>query len=338
MGTALLLVGLLLGCGDDAPLSPGPSDALDQLLATPRSEEIATVLADLALRTPAGSASDLSVLETRSETFADLSLVSYPSEGRLQYGVVATPKTAGPFPILLYNHGGDGGLSPEELDHPLAAAFVQVAPSFRSEPVRWYGTNYTSEGDASPWDRDVDDALNLFACARDLPQVDEGRAIALGASRGGGVSLLAAARHPEWFQAVVDVYGPTDLFDPVWRPIADSLAAGGTDPRPGMDFFRNEVLVPYLAGSLSLAGARSELIRRSSLYFADRLPPTQIHHGDADLVVPPSQSARLADRLQSLGRSFEYFVYPAAGHTFPLGPEQIPRMLLFVNDHVQAAG
>ena len=102
------------------------------------------------------------------------------------------------------------------------------------------------------------------------------------------------------------------------------------------DFFKNDILLPYLAGSLELADARSELIRRSPLYFADRLPPVQIHHGTEDDVVPPSQSARLAGKLETLGSWHQYFTYPGAGHEFPLGLDQIPRMLLFVENLLRA--
>jgi dipeptidyl aminopeptidase/acylaminoacyl peptidase len=331
------LLFLLAACGDDSVLAPTRQDLVDRLFSPPRASEVASALEMFAGRRIQSAPDGLTIVDTRSESFADLSLVSYRSTDGLRiYGVIAAPKEPGSYPILLYNHGGDNGLSPAELNHPLAAGFVQVASSFRSEPVRWYGTEYRSDGPASPWDRDVDDALILFANARDWLEGDPDRAMVLGASRGGGVALLAAARRPDWFRGAIDIFGPTDLFDPVWRPMADSLAAGGSDTRPGMDFFRDDIVLPYLDGSLSLVDARLGLIRRSSLYFADRLPPVQIHHGEEDNVVPPSQSARLAEKLESLGSFHEYFTYPDMGHEFPLGPLQIPRIILFAENLLRA--
>ena len=326
---------LLLGCGGESPVSPpDPRALVDTLLRPPHDDEVATVAAEFDDRPYTDSPGGLEVLETRPGTYADLSLVSYRCDGLRIYGVISRPKAPGTYPLVLYNHGGDRGMGPSDLDHPLAAGFVQAASSFRSEAVRWFGVEYRSDGSPSPWDRDVDDALALLECAGDLPGVDATRALTLGGSRGGGVSLLAAARRPDRFRCVVDVFGPTDFFDPFFRAIADSLAAGGNDSRPGMAFLKEALILPYLSGSLSLPAARSELIRRSALYFADRLPPTQIHHGADDEVVPISQSDRLADRLSRLGRPFEYFQYPGAGHDGILAPEMIPRVLTFIQKYL----
>ena len=330
-GIWAVLAGLifLAGCGTDPSTGPpNTGDLLDPLLAPSAAAEIAAVITELEGRTyPAGT---LQFLETRSGTFADLSLVAYESAGHTIYGVLSQPKAAGTYPLVLYNHGGDNGMSATELDHPLAAGFVQAASSFRSEAVRWFGTDYQSEGTPSPWDRDVDDALVLLASAIQLPNVDPSRVWTVGGSRGGGVSLLAAIRLPDRFLGVVDVFGPTDFFDPAFRPAVDTLAAGGTDGRPGTEFLKETVLLPYLSGALSLAEGRQAMIRRSAMYFADRLPPVQVHHGTADNVVPISQSERLVARLRELGKPVEYYAYPGMGHEDVLGPEQIPRILAFV--------
>ncbi|MDP6775976.1 MAG: prolyl oligopeptidase family serine peptidase [Candidatus Latescibacteria bacterium] len=327
---------LLVACGSEDPLAPDDTVArLDALLAEPTTSEIAAALSELDAKSPVCDAGGLQVLEQSQQGFADLSLVSYRSGGLRIYGVIARPKAPGRYPLLLYNHGGDGGIDPTELDHPLAGGFVQVASSFRDEAVHWFGTDYRSDGPASPWDRDVDDALVLLECARGLPEADTTRTVVLGGSRGGGVSLLAAARRPDRFRCAIDIYGPTDFLDPAFRGIADTLAAGGSDSRPGMDFLKSTLLTPYLEGTVPLATARAALIRRSSIYFAGRLPPTQVHHGTMDLVVPITQSDRLAARLEDLGKPFEYYRYPGAGHEFPLGPDQIPRMLAFISKHLQ---
>ncbi len=331
-----ILVGILLvACGSEDPVAPDDTRSrMDALLAEPTAGEVASVLSDLEARSPTCDPAGLEILESSEQTFADLSLVSYRSDGLRIYGVIARPKLPGTYPLLLYNHGGDDGLGSTELDHPLASGFIQVASSFRDEAVHWFGTDYLSDGPGSPWDRDVDDALVLLECALRLPEADTTRVVVLGGSRGGGVSLLAAARQPDRFRCVIDIYGPTDFFDPSFRGVADTLAAGGSDSRPGLDFLKSTLLVPYLAGTVPLQTARAALIRRSSLYFAERLPPTQIHHGTADLVVPISQSERLAARLESLARPVEYFRYPGASHEYPLASEQLPRMLAFINQHL----
>jgi dipeptidyl aminopeptidase/acylaminoacyl peptidase len=330
-----LPVVVLAGCGTDPSLAPSdPRALLDALLKAPTSGETAAALTELRSRSYDPAPGDPRVLDTRSTASAELSLVAYRSGGLRVYGVISRPRASGNHPLILYNHGGDGGLSASELDMPVALGFIVAASSFRSEAVHWFGVDYRSDGPPSPWDRDVDDALVLFECASRLPGADPARAIVLGGSRGGGVSLLAAARRPDRFRCVIDIYGPTDFFDPTFRPTANLLASGGTDRRPGMAFLKESLLLPYLAGSIPQSEARAALIRRSALYFADRLPPVQIHHGVSDEVVPISQSDRLADQLNRLGRPCEYYRYPGFGHDWPLSPDALSRILSFVRKYL----
>jgi hypothetical protein len=52
----------------------------------------------------------------------------------------------------------------------------------------------------------------------------------------------------------------------------------------------------------------------------DKLPPTQIHHGNADELVPPEESDKLKQSLLKAGklegRDFEVHIYPGEGHGF----------------------
>ena len=75
------------------------------------------------------------------------------------------------------------------------------------------------------------------------------------------------------------------------------------------------MLEPLQAGDLSIDDVRLDLIRRSSVYFVDRLPPVQIHHGLNDPIVPPAEGEALADAFESAGRSdYEAYFYPGGGH------------------------
>jgi predicted esterase len=322
---------LLFGCGSKLPTQPDQTALLDALLNAPTSAEIATVTALFDRQVYAASPGGFEVLETRPGIFANLSLVRYHSAGLRIYGVMSQPKTAGIYPIILYSHGGDAGLSAEELDHPLSFAFVQLASSFRSEPVLWFGRQYVSEGAPGLWDGDVADALTLLAHADHISGADKSRVISLGGSRGGAVALLTAIRQPHSFWRVVDLFGPTDFFDPAFRDDLNNMATPNADGRTGVAFLKREIVDPYMAGDLSLEAARLALLQRSALYFAERLPPVQIHHGTADDIVPVSQSDRLADRLQKLNRPVEYFQYIGKGHEPFLSDELLTRILAFLN-------
>lgn len=327
------LVLLFLGCGSHLPTQPDPTALMDALLASPTHEEIATVTAFFDRQTYAAVPGGFEVLDTRAGVFANFSLVVYQSDGRRIYGVVTKPKAAGSYPIIMYAHGGDEGLSATELDHPLAGAFVQLASGFRSEPVDWFGQVYVSEGAPDVWDGDVVDALTLLAYADQVTGADVSRVVSFGGSRGGAVALLAAVRAPKRFLFVIDLFGPTDFFDPGFRDDLEGLVENRADDRPGVVFLKQDIIDPYVAGDLSLQDARLALLRRSVLYFADRLPPVQIHHGTVDDIVPISQSDRLAERLQSLQMPVDYYTYPGKGHDPFLGEDLLPRILAFVAAH-----
>ena len=66
--------------------------------------------------------------------------------------------------------------------------------------------------------------------------------------------------------------------------------------------------------SLPLSDLRRTLAGASPLYFTDRLPPLQAHHGEDDRPVPVRNATALRDRLRSDDESRRVFIYPGAGH------------------------
>jgi len=55
----------------------------------------------------------------------------------------------------------------------------------------------------------------------------------------------------------------------------------------------------------------------SPINYLDRVSmPVQLHHGDADNVVPVEWSRDLNQRLLDLGKNIEYYEYPGGTHTF----------------------
>ncbi len=138
----------------------------------------------------------------------------------------------------------------------------------------------------------------------------------VGFSRGGGVGLLTAARDPR-IDAVVEFFGPTDLFDEYAREIFEEALEGELRDLPGLDYLNETVILPWQRGVLSDAEARFEILRRSAVYFVDRLPPVQLHHGTADEVVAVSQAERLIEAMRAAGKTeedFEWPIYPSGGH------------------------
>jgi pimeloyl-ACP methyl ester carboxylesterase len=326
---ALLGLTLMLGaCGDtpSGPREPGPLD-LNVLFQPATAAEKAAIEAEWATRDPRA--------EEVREVLVSLMLLggglgtgrvfSHTVDGNRHYGATLVPVGAfgGSLPVVVFAHGGDQGVNVNDFALVLQLLgertrnFVWVIPSFRSERLVAGETVFQSEGEPSPWDRDVDDALALLDVAlQRTPEANPNRIGVLGHSRGGLVALLMAIRDPR-IDLVLDFAGPTDFFGPWVRDLTEDALAGQHHNLPGFRFMNDRFIQPLGAGSISQADFRLELVRRSSVLWADRLPPVQVHHGTADAVVPVSQSKALIEALQRLERgeeNDEFYLYPGAGH------------------------
>lgn len=333
-----------LGCSDAA----GPDSRivagvdLDVLFSAPTSSEISAVEADWEARDVAATDVEVVLDSVVSVSGVDLRvrIVSHTVGGVLHYGAVLVDTTlAGPAPVLVYAHGGDGGASVDDVlfllpflgDTP--SQFVWVVPSFRSEPLEFGSDTWTSEGPASPWDRDVDDALSLLEVAFEIePVADDSRVGVLGFSRGGGVGLLMGIRDPR-VDRVIEFFGPTDFFGPYVQEVTEEALLGSPRDLPGLGYLDQTYIQPLSRGEVTVAQVRDQLVRRSAVLFARRLPAVQIHHGTADTVVDVSQAESLISALEGLGRSepdFEAWLYEGGTHN-PLSlANSIPRTIAFL--------
>jgi dipeptidyl aminopeptidase/acylaminoacyl peptidase len=319
---ALPLAALLLLPGCAPRLAPAAAATLlDALFAPPTAAEVAAVEAEWARR-DTGAHGYRVEWERREPNGRRTLVLSHTVGGVRHYGMVRVPPggEGRRLPVLVVAHGGDRGATRWQFfrEGPLAAEWVQVVPSFRSErliaaPFRWY----RSGGTPSPWDRDVDDTMALLSTVlAHVPEADSARVAVLGRSRGAGVGLLMAARDPR-VKAVVDFSGPTDFFLPEVRRLAERAMRLRIARLPGAGYMADSVLFPLRDGRLPLARARLEFLRRSPARFAHRLPPVQAHHGTGDGEVPVAHGDRLAEALRRLGReapTWEYHRYPGGGH------------------------
>jgi hypothetical protein len=316
---ALAVLAVLPGCAPRLA-APAADRLLDALFAPPTSAEIAAVRAEWRERDAAG---DWRVESERTARDGRRTLVvSHTVGGNRHFGAVRIPAAPAGLrlPVLVIAHGGDRGATAHQFfrEGPIAGGWIQVVPSFRSERLvlglrRWH----RSEGTPSPWDRDVDDAMALLdGVLAHLPEAHGERVAVLGRSRGGGVALLMGVRDRR-VDAVVDFFGPTDFFIPPVRRLAERAVRTRLPRVPGAGFLADSVLFALRDGRIPLERARLELLRRSPAWFADALPPLQIHHGSEDAKVPVAHGDRLAESLHALGGdapAWEYHRYPGGGH------------------------
>ena len=264
------------------------------------------------------------------------------------YGAIMVPAgLTGKAAVMVYNHGGDSGTSLAEAGFFAAALtpkigtankpIIWVVPSFRDEPLSWGpngvpGTSVTanvtmkSDGPASPWDYDVDDALALVNVAiQQYPAlVDTDKIGAMGVSRGGAVALLMGVRDDR-VKRVLDMFGPTDFLGAYVRDVTVRALNGETVALPGFDVLNASLIQPLKTGTLSNAQVRNQIVRRSAVYFKDKLTePIQIQHGSADPTVAVSQADRLAGALGATAQTsfaggtlpqYSFFRWPGGVHS-----------------------
>lgn len=326
VATLGVMVAVIGGC-DESPSAPIPGMIdVEALFAPATPAEITAVEADWQSRS-------VQVVDVRPEVQTVVLLggglgmarvFSHAMEGARHYGAVLVPSGAatGSLPVIVFAHGGAEGVNIDEVALLLALLgdrarnFAFVVPSFRSEPLIIDGQVFASGGTASPWDRDVDDAIAFLDVAlQQVPEVDGSRIGALGYSRGGTVAMLMAIRDPR-IERIAQFAAPTDFFDPWFRQIVEMALDGRGAGIPAAEILEEQMLAPLREGRMDVATFRTELVRRSPRLWADRLPPIQLHHGTADRVVDVSQAIALMDALEALPRTEdEFYLYEGAGHS-----------------------
>ena len=300
---------------------------LDSIFAAPTAAEIEAVRADWAVRdiSPVDVFVELEEAYPLGNTPATLRVVSHQVGEARHYGAILAPDSAAPgtLPVLMYLHGGESGVDVGDIDivgqllGELRDRLVYVIPSFRNERLELGDRVWISTGPDSHWDYDVDDALALLNVALELtPQAKPEGVSIVGGSRGAGVGMLAGIRD-ERIENIVAFFGPTDFFDGWVRQIVREAALGRPPSLTGVAFMDSAFVQPYLRGEIDRAQVRLELVRRSSVLFAEDLPALQLHHGDSDDSVAVTQAYSMIRAMEVLGRQppeFEAYIYEGGEH------------------------
>ena len=139
-----------------------------------------------------------------------------------------------------------------------------------------------------------------FIYSKRLEYLISDKFVLVGASAGGHLVLLQGYKHtaPIKVKAIIDFFGPTDLtemYNNPPNPLVPLLLFGVTGGNP-----TTQQLIYQISTPLN--------------YINNQSPPTLILHGGVDIVVSPTQSVLLKNKLQTNGVVNQYIFYPTEGH------------------------
>ncbi|QQZ08899.1 S9 family peptidase [Heyndrickxia vini] len=127
---------------------------------------------------------------------------------------------------------------------------------------------------------------------------EKGNILLMGGSYGGYMALLLHGRHADYFKAVVDIFGPSDLFSFInsvpedWKPVMDQWVGN-----PEKD--------------------KEKLIEYSPITHLDGMTkPMLVIQGANDPRVVKEESDQIVQALKDKGRDVEYMLLEDEGHGF----------------------
>ncbi|MCW5852447.1 MAG: alpha/beta fold hydrolase [Anaerolineae bacterium] len=281
------------------PAGPTPTRTLRAVTAAETAEPL---FIESLRRKPSG-AGDIQITGVWADqpTFTR-STMRYTSEGQRVTGYINVPKGAGPFPVIVMNHGyflqerytpGLGTL--READYLAERGYVVAVSDFRS----YAGSDQGRDGGGHFGVDWVYDSMNLMDAVKRLPQVDPQRLGVWGHSTGGLNALQATVARQDIRATVVVSTMSADMTETLgflrgWRPwVADEVVRKFGTPQARPDSWARMSPINYLAEASG---------------------PIQVHHGTDDEEVTPEFSAHLWRAMQAAGTPGEYYVYIGADH------------------------
>ncbi|MGE3473963.1 MAG: prolyl oligopeptidase family serine peptidase, partial [Vicinamibacterales bacterium] len=209
----------------------------------------------------------------------------------------APPGTAPP--LLVVSHGGPTGATDAVFDPEVqfwtTRGFAVVDVNYGGSTG--YGRAYRRRLNGQWGVVDVRDAVNAARSLVAAGKADGSRLVTRGGSAGGYTTLAALTFH-DTFQAGASYYGISDL---------EVLA---TDTHKFESRYLDSMVGPYPA-------MQATYRERSPIHFVDRLNCALIlFQGLDDKVVPPNQSAMMADAVRKKGLPVAYVTFPGEQHGF----------------------
>ena len=201
--------------------------------------------------------------------------------------------------VILFVHGGSwSGGDKNEFDSAIAVLKNKL-PDYAMFNMNYRLANRQHRFPAQM--EDVQSAINFIINKADSYKINVNKIVLIGASAGAHLALLQAYKNNSdgRIKAVVDLFGPSDL-----------VSLYNNHPVPAAS---QPVLINFLGAT---PVTNSTLYHDASPinYVTSQTVPTLIFHGDADYIVPISQSIALKNKLQAANVKVEMTVYKNESH------------------------
>lgn len=234
-------------------------------------------------------------IEITCEDKVEIYRIRYLSDGLEVAGFILKPiEDTIDHPVLIWNRGGnrDYGIN----DIPTLKWLSEFACSGYVVLASQYRGNDGGQGQEEFGGNDVNDVLNLIPLAKSLPFASNNKIVMLGGSRGGMMTYIALTKTNE-IKAAAVISG-----------IADCIQ-NYNEREIGMKNVYRELIGGTPDQKLE------EYKMRSAVYWPEKInTPVLIIHGDNDWRVNVSQARMLANKLESLNKIHELFIYPEGTH------------------------
>jgi len=223
-------------------------------------------------------------------------------DGRSIHTIIYKPRGQGPFPVVIYLHGGPQSQSRPRyspLTQYLVSRGVAVAmPNFRGSTG--FGKTFRNLINRDWGGGELKDVEYLIKYLSRKKWVDKDRIGVVGGSFGGFLTLSCVTRLPDLWRVAVEWFGPSNLVTftrsvpPYWKRYMKKWVGDPDDPE-----------------DLKM------LEERSPITYVDNIRvPMMIVQGARDIRVVKEESEQIVDKLREKGIEVEYILYEDEGHGF----------------------
>jgi hypothetical protein len=295
------------------PINSDPGLPIKELLIEPTLDELSEIIVEWQHKdfTPSD------VLEVYKEEMLNgdsIKVISHLVNGLLHYGAIRIPKgldiqTA---PILLELEGGGTGLDVSKTSTLTSGKckqernnYISILPSYRGNLIRGKNFCFRSQGYAGDaWLGAAEDAISFLEAVKSLyRKSDSVKVLAQGISRGATVALIIGSLTDKIDFIIVNSTH-TKFLD---RHVIANERVGGS--------FSRAFYTPKASGNQ----IRKRIIASSPYYFAEYLPPFELHQGTEDKLTTVWHARALEKRLEEIKKdtsTYKFFIYEGKGHGY----------------------